>query len=174
MWKGVFFDRFQDAELCPLTGNVPGQTLAASKGQFSSSSNHLPFSPVFLTFLYILISRLFFSIPHYLRTFSEIMRSKKIGRDFSFLLLSSRNDLIWDDWKSKEFAMKWWEMIGNYGKGMGKDRGVMGYSQAVTRSILGLLVSQRGVEQKIFEVKRSLMGKEKDPAKYRWRYFTRS
>ena len=84
---------------------VPGQTLAASKGQFSSSSNPLPFSPVFLTFLYLLISRSFFAIPHYLRTFSEIMRSKKIGRDFSFLLLSSQNDLNWDDWKSKEIVM---------------------------------------------------------------------
>ena len=73
---------------------VPGQTLAASKGQFSSSSNHLPFSSVFLTFISISTSRLFFSPAHYLRTFSEIMRSKKIGRDFSFLLLSSRNDLI--------------------------------------------------------------------------------
>ena len=50
---------------------------------------------------------------------------------------------------------------------MGKDREVMGDAQTVTRSILGLLYSQRGVEQKIFEVKRSLMGKEKDPAKYR-------
>ena len=46
---------------------------------------------------------------------------------------------------------------------MGNDGDVQG----VTRSILGLLVSRRGVEQNIFEEKRSLMGKEKDPAKYR-------
>ena len=50
---------------------------------------------------------------------------------------------------------------------MGKNGEVMGDAQGVTRSILGLLVSRRGGEQKIFEVKRSLMGKEKDPAKYR-------
>ena len=49
----------------------------------------------------------------------------------------------------------------------------MGEAQYVTRSILGLLFSRRGGEQKKFEVKRSLMGKEKDPAKYRGRYFTR-
>ena len=50
---------------------------------------------------------------------------------------------------------------------MGKYGEVMGDAQGVTEPILGLLVSRRGVEQKIFEVKRSLMGKEKDPAKYR-------
>ena len=44
---------------------------------------------------------------------------------------------------------------------------MMGDVQGDTESILGLLFSRRGVEQKIFEVKRSLMGKEKDPAKYR-------
>ena len=58
-------------------------------------------------------------------------------------------------------------MIGKDGKEMGNDGGVMGDAQGFTRFILGLLFSRRGVEQKIFEVKRSLMGKEKDPAKYR-------
>ena len=48
---------------------------------------------------------------------------------------------------------------------MGKRWGVMGGVQGNTRSILGLLCSRRGVEQKIFEVTRSLMGKEKDPVK---------
>ena len=43
----------------------------------------------------------------------------------------------------------------------------MGDALGDMESILGLLFSRRGVEQKIFEVKRSLMGKEKDPAKYR-------
>ena len=50
---------------------------------------------------------------------------------------------------------------------MGNNGGMMGDAQGITRSILGLLFFRRGVEQKIFEVKRSLMGKEKDPAKYR-------
>ena len=63
-----------------------------------------------------------------------------------------------------EYDWKIWE--GN-GEIMGKDGGVMGDAQGLTRSILGLLFSRRGVEQKIFKVKRSLMGKEKDPAKYR-------
>ena len=44
---------------------------------------------------------------------------------------------------------------------------MMGDVQGDTESILGLLFSRRGVEQKILEVKRSLMEKEKDPAKYR-------
>lgn len=54
----------------------------------------------------------------------------------------------------------------NMGKKWGKDGGVMGDALGDMESILGLLFSRRGVEQKIFEVKRSLMGKEKDPAKY--------
>ena len=41
---------------------------------------------------------------------------------------------------------------------MGNDGDVQG----VTRSILGLLCYRRGGEQKIFEVKRSLMGKDGD------------
>ena len=54
---------------------------------------------------------------------------------------------------------KLWDLMGNNGE-------VIGDVQGFTWSILGLLFSRRGVEQKIFEVKRSLMGKEKDPAKY--------
>ena len=39
-------------------------------------------------------------------------------------------------------------MNGNDGKEMGNDGGVMGDAQGDTESILGLLVSRRGVEQR--------------------------
>ena len=58
-------------------------------------------------------------------------------------------------------------MNGNDGKEMSNYGRTMGDAQGIAGSILGLLYSRRGVEQKIFEVKRSLMGKEKDPVKYR-------
>lgn len=70
---------------------VPGQTLAASKGQFSSYSNPLLFSPVFLTFSLIsklLISQLFLAFlflfmvnPWSAAAFQDDARFEKMGRD---------------------------------------------------------------------------------------------
>ena len=54
-------------------------------------------------------------------------------------------------------------MIGNYGKGMGNNGGVMGGTQGYARSILGLLFSRRGIEQKMIWCKKVTDGKRKRP-----------
>ena len=85
---------------------------------------------------------LFLADPWSAAAFQDDARFEKMGRDLFLSLIFSEFLLKWNnlkpDWKR-------WE--GN-GEIMGKDGGMMGGVQGDTGSILGLLISRRGVEQR--------------------------